>query len=402
MDFKKPSGTIWLALACLCLSVGVALAAGTGAKAPGAAGQTYFQPSPSGPVTERAVWARGEAKANRWDKGFWFAFGIRRLMGEHSTMGWHPWGGPGLHATLDDLVNGRKTPLEKKVANDQAARGTAASMPEAARAFAARRRGDEPERLVMKDVALLIRMTAGEAEFPADIRVSNLDLPFDLEGLPFVWAGMATHAESLAYLVPLYAKAAGRHDKLSVLWAIGLHREPGAVVPFAERVLAGKEGEEIRAEAAGCLGEQNDPKALDLLLRTIKSDPSQAVRERAVEGLVEMDLPAAGQALMSLALNGADRSVRGEAVHGLAEVATAETIKLLEKISAEDKDPEVRDEAIHAFADLPGRSGLAHLVKLAKTHPEGAVRTEAVAAIGDVGGTEAVKVLTELAGGRRR
>jgi HEAT repeats len=402
MDFKKPSGTIWLALACLCLSVGGALPARAGGKAPAAAGQVVFHPSPSGPVTDRAAWARGEAKAERWDKGFWLGFGIRRLMGEHSTMGWYPWGGPGLHLTLDDLINGRKSPLEKKVANDQAARGTAASMPEAARAFAARRRGDEPERLVMKDVAIMVRMTAGDAEFPADIRVSNLDLPFDLEGLPFVWAGMATHAESLAYLVPLYAQAAGRHDKLSVLWAVGLHREPGAVVPFAGRILAGKEGEEIRAEAAECLGEQNDPKALDLLMRTIKSDPSQEVRERAVEGLVEMVLPAAGQALMSLALNGADRSVRSEAVRGLAELATAETIELLEKISAEDRDPEVRDEAIHAFADFPGRKGLAHLVNLARTHPEGAVRTEAVAAIGEVGGAEAVKALAELAGGRRR
>jgi hypothetical protein len=417
MDSKKPSWPLWLALACLCLSVGGALAGRAGAQGPAApatltapprpspepaAGQVLLHAAPSGPVTDRAAWARGEAKANRWDKGFWFAFGIRRLMGERSTMGWYPWGGPGLHLTLDDLINGRKTPLEKKIANDQAARGTAASMPEAARAFAARRRGDEPERLVMKDVAILVRMTAGDAEFPADIRVSNLDLPFDLEGLPFVWAGMATHAESLTYLIPLYAKAAGRHDKFSVLWAVGLHREAGAVVPFVERVLAGKEGEEIRAEAAECLGEQNDPKALDLLLRTIKSDPSQAVRERAVEGLVGMDLPAAGQALMSLALNGADRSVRGEAVRGLAEMATAETVKLLERISADDKDPEIREEAIHAFADLPGRSGLAHLIGLAKTHPEGAVRTEAVETIGEIGGAEAIKVLTELAGGRRR
>jgi len=353
MDSKKPSWTLWLALACLCLSVGEAPAARSGGKGPTgpamlnapagssqetAAGQVFLHPAPSGPVTDRAARARVEAGANRWDKGFWFGFGIRRLMGEHSTMGWYPWGGPGPRLTLDDLVNGRKTPLERKVANDQAARGTAVSMPEAARAFAARRRGEEPERLVMKDVAILVRMTAGDAGFPADIRVSNLDLPFDLEGLPFFWAGSASHAESLAYLMPLYAKAAGRHDKLSVLWAIGLHREPGAVVPFVERVLAGKECEEIRAEAAECLGEQDDPKALDLLLRTIKSDPS----------------------------------------------------------------PDVREAAIHALADLPGKSGLAHLVNLAKTHPEGAVRTEAVATIGEVGGAEAVRVLTELARGRRR
>ncbi|MBE3124330.1 MAG: HEAT repeat domain-containing protein [Acidobacteria bacterium] len=366
------------------------------------AGQAFIHPQPSGPIADRVAWARGEAKANRWDKGFWLGFGIRRLMGEHSGMGWYPWGGPETHITLDDLINGKKTPLEKKVANDQVARGTAASMPAAAHSFAAKQRGDEPERLVMREIGILVRLTAMEAEFPADIRVSNLNLPFDFEELPFVWVGMAEDSESLAFLIPLYAKAAGEEDKRSILWAIGLHRDSAAVVPFIERILAGKESEEIRAEAAACLGEQNDPKALELLLKTIKADPSSEVRERAVGGLVEMELPAATEALISFALNSTDRHIRSEAVRGLAEKATAATVKVLEKIATGDKDREIQEEAIHALADLPSRSGLPYLISLVRTHPEAAVRKEAVAAIGEVGGAEAVKILTELAKGRRR
>jgi hypothetical protein len=366
------------------------------------AGQAFIHPQPSGPIADRVAWARGEAKANRWDRGFWLGFGIRRLMGEHSSMGWYPWGGPEMHLTLDDLINGRKTPLEKKIANDQATRGTAASMPAAARSFAAKQRGDQPERLVMREIGILVRLTAMESEFPADIRVSNLNLPFDFEELPFVWVGMAADSESLAYLIPLYVKAAAEEDKRSILWAIGLHRDSAAVVPFIERILAGKESEEIRAEAAACLGEQNEPKALELLLKTIKADPSSEVRERAVGGLVEMELPAATEALISFALNGADRQIRSEAVRGLAEKATSATVKVLEKIATGDKDREIQEEAIHALADLPSRSGLPYLISLVRTHPEAAVRKEAVAAIGDAGGTEAVKILTELAKGRRR
>jgi hypothetical protein len=404
-----------LALACSCLFASGPPAAktlGDGIQGPAAtpprqeqtpaAIQALIHPGPAGPITERIVWARGEAKTNHWDKGFWLGFGIRRLMGEHSSMGWHPRGGPETHLTLDDLINGRKTALEKKVANDQAVRGTAASMPGLARTYAARRTGDTPERPVMKEVGILLRMVAQPDGFPADIRVSNLDLPFDLQALPFVWAGMATDAESLAYLIPLYAQALGEQDKRSLLWAIGLHRDAAAVVPFVERILAGKESEEIRAEAAACLGEQNDPMALDLLMKTIKADPSSGVRERAVEGLVEMELPAAGEALSSLALNSPDRAVRKDAVRGLADKADAASVGVLEKISAGDKDPEIEREAIHALAVLPARSGLPYLIRLVKTHPDAEVRKEAVEAIGDVGGAEAVKVLAEWARGKRR
>ncbi len=397
MAYKKHPGAVWPALVCLCLIAGGAPA--RSGPDPGA-GQAFIHPRPSGPIADRVAWARGEAKANRWDKGFWLGFGIRRLMGEHSSMGWYPWGGPEMHLTLDDLINGRKTPLEKRIADDQAARGTAASMPDAARAFAALRRGDEPERPVMREIGILLRLTATDSEFPADIRVSNLNLPFDLEERPLVWVGTATDAESLSYLIPLYAKAVAGDDKRSILRAIGLHRDAAAVVPFIERILAGKESEEIRAEAAACLGGQSEPRALELLLKTIKADSSEEVREQAVNALVEMELPAAADALVSFAFNGADRLIRKEAVRGLAEKATAATVQALVRISAGDKDTEIQGEAIHALADLPGRSGFPHLVGLVKTHPDAAVRKEAVGAIGDLGGAEAVKFLTGLAKGR--
>jgi HEAT repeat protein len=364
--------------------------------------QAWVLPNPTGPLAERMNRARGQAKANGWAKGFWLGFGIRRLMGENSSIGWHPWGGPEMRLTLDDLINGRKTPLEKKIANEQAIRGTAASLPEAGRSFAAGRMGEDPERPVLREIAILLLLSPAETAFPVDIRISNLNLPFDFEELPFVWMGMAADAESLDFLIPLYSKAAAEEDKRSLLWAIGLHRNAAVVVPFIERILAGKEKEEVRAEAAACLGEQNDPRSLELLIKTVKSDPSAEVRERAVQGLVELELPASAQALISFALGGADGEVRKEAVRGLAEKATADAVGALGKISAADKDWEVQSEAIHTLADLPRGSGLPRLLDLVKTHSDSKVRTEAVEAIGDVGGGEAVRILKDLARGRKR
>ncbi|MGE5741271.1 MAG: hypothetical protein ACM32H_04465, partial [Candidatus Aminicenantes bacterium RBG_16_66_30] len=174
MDGKRSSGKIGPALLGLYLIAG-ATPAGTAraAKVPApatkavpAAGQTLLRPGPSGPIADRVAWGRAQAKANGWDKGFWLGFGIRRLMGEHSSMGWYPWGGAGTRLSLDDLINGRKTPLEKKIAGDQAARGTAASMPGEARAFAAAHRSDEPERPVMKELGILVRLTPRPEDFP--------------------------------------------------------------------------------------------------------------------------------------------------------------------------------------------------------------------------------------------
>jgi hypothetical protein len=408
MDYKKRQRAICGVLAFLYFSAGGAkvaasetLAARLERAQDSDARQAFVHPNPSGPIAERAAWARREAKTKGWDKGFWLGFGIRRLMGEHSWMGWYPWGDWEMHLTLDDLINGRKTPLEKRIANDQAVRGTAASLPGAAHSFAARRIGEEPERSVMREIGILMRTTVADAGFPLDFRVSSLNLPFDFEGLPFVWVGMATDSESLDFLIPLYAKATADEDKLSILWAIGLHRNAASVVPFVERILAGNESDKIRAEAAECLGEQNVPKALDLLVKTIKGNLSEEVREGAVNGLVEMELPSAAEALISFALGSADHHVRREAVRGLAHKATAESVKALEKISASDKNPEIQKIAIHALADLPRPMGLLPLISLVKTHPDVAVRKEAVEAMGDVGGAEAVKVLTELAKGRR-
>jgi hypothetical protein len=358
--------------------------------------QVLIYPGPERPLVERIGWAQEEARAKGLGTGYWVGFGIRRLMGEWTFIGWHSGGPSGRRLTLDDLISGRKTPLEKRVAKDQAVRGTAAQELAAGKPAAVLWPGEKPERQVWKDLGILLLVSNPPPGFPKDVRVSSLAGEFDFGGLPFIWLGMAEDAESLAYLIPLYGKAPNEEDRLAVLRAVALHRNAPLVVPFVERILSSKQSDTIRAEAAECLGEQADPRALEILLRIIRNDASTEVRERAVWGLTEMELPAAAAALASLALDGPDREVRCEAVQGLADKATMETVRVLEKIASTEKDPEVRAEAIRAFADLPGKGGLPYLVNLVKTHADPGARKEAIGAIGEIGGPEAVKILTEM------
>ena len=225
----------------------------------------------------------------------------------------------------------------------------------------------------MKEIGILIRLTARPEDFPADIRISNLDLPFDLEELPFVWVGIATDPESLAYLIPLYARASADEDKRTILWAIGLHRDPAVVVPFIERILAGKEREGIRAEAAACLGEQNDSQVSTFCSGRSRPTPSHEVRERAVEGLVEMDLPAAAEALISFALNGADRPFAARPCGDWPKKPVPRRSRSSSRSRAatrtrrsEGSDP--------CHPRSPGRSGLPYLISLVRTHPDETVR----------------------------
>jgi HEAT repeat protein len=381
----RPRGRLFLVLPILALLAGPAL---------GGSGQVLVYSGAERPLLVRVAWAQQEAKAQQLGATYWVGFGIRRLMEEGSYIGWHSWGRPANRLSLDDVISGRKTALEKRVDEDQALRGTAAQ--QRAEGKPVPGPGDKSARRVWRDLGILLLVTEPGTSFPKDLRVNNLSGAFDFSGHPFIWLGMAENAESLAYLIPLYDKAPSEEDRLSVLRAVGLHRDAALVVPFVERILKSRQAEDLRAEAAECLGEQDDPRALELLLKLVRNDASSEVRERAVWGITEMELPAAGAALISLALNGPDRDVRREAVQGLADKATAETVRVLEKIASGDKDAEVQAEAVRAFADLPAKGGLPYLVSLAKTHSDPDVRKEAVGAIGDIGGPEAVKILTEI------
>jgi HEAT repeat protein len=289
------------------------------------------------------------------------------------------WGSKGA-STLDELIYGRRTLVEKRAAN---------ALPTA---------GDDvrPERKVVKEVAVLLRFASPSSKKPAVVAAANLMFSVSLDGLPFYWLGPAADDESLRFLTGLTAAADPEELRSSLIHAVGLHRKPDLVVPFLERVIAGRETEHIRADAAAFLGEQPDAKALEILKRTVATDASSEVRENAVDGLIEMELPAAADVLIDLAERGRDEEVRNEAIHGLAEKATTATIATLEKLAYGDKNTEIRKEAVQAMADLPQKGGLPYVIKAAKAHPDREVRIAAIEALGEFHDPAAQQALIEI------
>lgn len=343
-------------------------------------GQITRHPSPSGALSGRMAWAAGEAAKAGPGKGFWVGYGIQRRMGERSQFCMNmDWGSRGV-PSLDELIYGHRTLVEKRVSNAIDPSGN----------------GSERERKVLKEVAVLLRYDSPAARKPRAIAAANLEFSPGLEGLPLYWLGPASDEESASLLQGFYAAGDPEELRSNVIHAVGLHRKPDLVVPFLERIVAGREAVDLRADAASFLGEQPDPRALEILKRTVASDPSSEVRESAVAGLIEMELPAAAGVLIDLAQRGKDEEVRNEAIHGLAEKATKETIAALERLAYGDKSTEVRKEAVQAIADLPQKGGLPFVIKAAKTHPDKEVRISAVGALGSFHDPAAFQALLDI------
>jgi HEAT repeat protein len=301
-------------------------------------------------------------------------------MGEHSNfcmnMGWRSKGA----STLDEWIYGHRTLAEKRASNAVLPSGDGAG----------------PERKVVKEVALLLRYDSPRARKPRAIAAANLEFSASLDGLPLYWLGPSEDGESVLFLQAFYAQTDPEDLRSSVILAVGLHRNPDLVVPFLQRIIAGREVERIRADAAALLGEQPDPKALEILKRTAAADASTEVRENAVDGLIEMELPAAAGVLIELAERGRDEEVRNEAIHGLAEKATKATIASLERLAYGDKNAEIRKEAIQAIADLPQKGGLSFVIKAAKAHPDKEARIAAIEALGEFRDPAAQQALIDI------
>jgi hypothetical protein len=336
----------------------------------------------SGPLAERAAWASREAGASPSGaaRGYWVGYSIRRLMGERSQFCMHGDFASNGEPTLDELIYGHRTLVERRAANAVPLSG-----------------GDgRPERKVFKEVALLLLYDSPAAKKPSAVSASNLVFSVSLGGRPLYWLGPAEDGESVRFLQGFFAAADPEEFRSSVVRAIALHRRPDLVVPFLERIVAGREPEAIRADAAAFLGDQPDPRALEILKRTASSDASPEVRESAVAGLVELELPGAADALIDFARRGRDEDVRREAIRGLAEKAIAAAISTLEQLAYEDKNVEIRKDAIEALADLPDKTGLPYVIKAAKTHPDREARIAAIEALGEFHDPAAQKALIEI------
>jgi len=278
-------------------------------------------PAPSGPLAGRLDWALGEAVKAGAGKGFWVGFSIRRDMGEHSQMGVNVTF-TSSQPSLEEIIYGRRPAAEKRVSTDSAAAVRVERAPAPAGGRAA-------ERKVVRELAVLLRFGAPGAKRPRFISVCTLSYGVSLEDLPLYWLGPASDDDSLRLLAGFYGLDAPLELREAVVEAVALHRKADVVVPFLERVLNGREPDKLRADAAEYLGDQPDPRALDILKRTARADASLEVRKAAVSGLAEMELAAAFDALVDLALHDHETKIRVEAIEALGNFHTPAASKAL-------------------------------------------------------------------------
>jgi hypothetical protein len=349
--------------------------------------QVARHPDPTDNLVARWNWAEQEAKKQNLEHGFWIGYSIKHLMREHEYIySTEEHTISGSHFT--DFPNGE--PLEKILAGEEQVKS------EAKRALANLENPERTERKVWKDVAILYKFGSNSSKVPVTIRVGNLYLPFDPEGLYIFWLDGAEDAQSLSILENLYTSANQEKLKKRILTIAGLHGTSDQTVAFLEKVLKSSDPDALRARAAMELGDQDHERAVEILHRAAKDDRSFDVRKGAVYGLEDIELPEAADALIDIAQNGKDREIRKRAIDCLADVASKKTAAALKNVVEKDADTDIQKRAVYALEDLPADEGIPYLVDIAKTHSKLTIRKAAIYCLGDSNDPRALQALIQI------
>jgi hypothetical protein len=370
----------------------IAALAWTGAAALGAFQEVVRHPQAGGTLSARMDWAHKEASRRGFRDGYWTGYSIRRLMGERSTIG-----------SCDSEARFKPTlreVIESQESGIPAGSGEGAVRDKARHVLDDLEKEGRPEKKVWKDVAILFRNGKRAGAAAEEVRISNLDMPMDLEGLPLIWLGKAADEESLDWLKTVYREAETKKAKEPILAAIGIHQSSSLVIPILASILESREPDALRKSAAFWLGQQNDRKAYDILMRTADKDPSRHVREGSVFAISQLEIEESVDGLIGLARTAAHEDVRHQAIFWLGQKASKKATATLETLVYEGGEMKVQEQAVFALSQLPGNEGVDALIKVVKTHPHAGVRKKAIFWLGETGDPRALEVLVEIIKGK--
>jgi HEAT repeat protein len=336
--------------------------------------------------------AHKEVSRRGFRDGYWTGYSIRRLMGERSTIGSYD-SEARFKPTLREIIEGQESGLRTGA-------GEEAVGDKARRVLEDLDKKNQPEKKVWKDIAILFRNVSRAGSATEKVRLSNLDLPVDLEGLPLIWVGEAGDEESLNWLKEKYREADPIKTKEHILAAVGLHQKPALVIPFLSSILESREPDSLRKNAAFWLSQQNDRRAYDVLLRAADKDSSRQVREGSVFAISQLEMEESVDGLIGLAKTAVHEDVRHQAVFWLGQKASKKAAATLEKLAYEGGEMEVQDQAVFALSQLPDNEGVDALIKVVKTHPRAAIRKKAIFWLGETGDPRALEVLVEIVKGK--
>lgn len=368
----------------------IAALALTGAAALAIPQEVVRHPSAGDTLTARMNWAHKEASRRGFREGYWAGYSIRRLMGERSTIGSYD-SEARFKPTLREIIEGQSS--------EKTTRPGQTNIRDRARlVLDDLEKENRTVKKVWKDVAILFRY--GRQAAAEDIRLSNLDLPVDLDGLPVIWVGEAGDEESLDWLEDKYRKADTEKTKEPILVAIGIHQNPGLVVPFLSSILESREADSLRKNAAFWLSQQNDRRAYDVLMQAAEKDRSPEVREGSVFAISQLEIEESVEGLIGLAKTSIHEDVRHQAVFWLGQKASKKATAALEGMAYESAETRVQEQAVFALSQLPGNEGVDALIKVVKTHPSAAIRKKAIFWLGETGDPRALGVLVEIIKGK--
>jgi len=349
-------------------------------------------PQAQGTLIGRMDWATKEADRRGFRDGWWTGYSIRKLMGEHSSIGSFDHRSRS-EATLQEILSGLRAEFPTH-SRDESVRQRAQ------RELDNLEEEGRPEKKVWKDVAILVRYGKTSKVDPVRVDMSNLDLHFDLKGLPLFWLGEAADEESLDWLKRTYRQLKSDDIKEHILAAVGIHQNSDLVIPILASVLESQETDDLRKNAAFWLGQQKDRKAYDILMQTAKKDRSREVKEGAVFAISQIELEEAVDGLIGLARTADDEEVRHQAIFWLGQKASSKATAALKNMVYEGGDTRIQEQAVFALSQLPGNEGVDELIEVAKTHPSAEVRKKAIFWLGETGDPRALEVLVEIIKGK--
>jgi hypothetical protein len=256
------------------------------------------------------------------------------------------------------------------------------------------------EKKQVKEVAVLFLFKPGMDKEPAKIRQSNMCLPFESEGNPIYWLGKTDENNSWQLLTGIFPRLTGDKAKRALLSTIGYHSNSKQVIPFLAKVVNSDETDTVRGKAAGELGDQDNPSAIQILLNTAKKDHSLEVRRKAVNALEDLEFPAAVDALIDIAKTANSTYIRQKAINTLGDVGTKNAAEALNSIAFKDGDIDIQRKAVNAFEDLPDNEGVPYLIDIAKTHPKPYIRKKALDCLSDIKDPRAFEAIKAIAKGK--
>ena len=197
---------------------------------------------------------------------------------------------------------------------------------------------------------------------------------FDFGDRRVFWLGPADPAQGVALLRELF-RSDNPRVREQLVELIAIHDASG-VQEFLQQVLAGRDVEGVRAEAAESLEFYPSSQTIEILTAAAFEDRASRVRSEAAEALGDIGTPAVRGALLRIA-NSAPEDAAVEAAEALASVPGAETVQELERLAYDASRTSVQREAIEAIADHPGEPAVSVLERIAREHPSDRMSREA-------------------------